>query len=88
MIGFSARDRKLWLIKAHSPDPAPSDYHILGHLKRHLGGKRFGDKDNLAAGVKRWFTTLDGDFPHTAYIPFHHVGKTASIVKGIVLISS
>jgi len=25
----------------HSPDLAPSDYHIFGPLKEHLGGKRF-----------------------------------------------
>ncbi|GFR84659.1 histone-lysine N-methyltransferase SETMAR [Elysia marginata] len=28
---------------AHSPDLAPSDFHLFVHLKRHLGGKKLED---------------------------------------------
>ncbi|GFO19770.1 histone-lysine N-methyltransferase SETMAR [Plakobranchus ocellatus] len=32
---------------AHSPDLAPSDFHLFGPLKRHLGGMAFETEDDL-----------------------------------------
>ena len=46
----------------HSPDLAPSDYHLFGPLKRHLAGKRFDEDEDLIQEVKTWLQKLDGDF--------------------------
>ncbi|GFO00549.1 transposase [Plakobranchus ocellatus] len=40
---------------AHSPDLAPSDFHLFGHLKRHLGGMAFEAEDNLISELRNWF---------------------------------
>ena len=39
----------------HSPDLAPSDFHLFGPLKHHLGGKKFEDDESLQAEVKHFF---------------------------------
>jgi len=41
----------------YSPDLAPSDYHLFLHLKKFLGGKRFGDDDDLKDAVQKWLTS-------------------------------
>ena len=46
----------------HSPDLAPSDYHLFGPMKRHLSGQRFNDDDELVNAVKEWLKHLDGKF--------------------------
>ena len=43
----------------HSPDLAPSDFHLFGHLKRHLSGSRFDTDDEVVADVKQWLRSLD-----------------------------
>ncbi|GFR81306.1 histone-lysine N-methyltransferase SETMAR [Elysia marginata] len=57
----SARLTQQWLQRysweilhhpAHSPDLAPSDFHLFVPLKRHLGGMAF----------ENWFAQLDLDF--------------------------
>ncbi|GFO50473.1 histone-lysine N-methyltransferase SETMAR [Plakobranchus ocellatus] len=47
---------------AHSPDLAPSDIHLFGPLKRHLGGKKFEYEDELIDEVRDWFSKFDADF--------------------------
>ncbi|GFO49983.1 histone-lysine N-methyltransferase SETMAR [Plakobranchus ocellatus] len=47
---------------AHSPDLAPSDCHLFGPLKRHLGGKKFEDEDEFIGEVCDWFSKLDANF--------------------------
>ncbi|GFN98065.1 histone-lysine N-methyltransferase SETMAR [Plakobranchus ocellatus] len=47
---------------AHSPDLAPSHFHLFGPLKRHLGGKKFEDEDELIGEVRDWFSKLDANF--------------------------
>ncbi|GFO45955.1 histone-lysine N-methyltransferase SETMAR [Plakobranchus ocellatus] len=47
---------------AHSPDLAPSDFHLFGPLKRHLGGMAFETEDDLISELKNWFDNLDVDF--------------------------
>ncbi|GFN76349.1 histone-lysine N-methyltransferase SETMAR [Plakobranchus ocellatus] len=37
---------------------APSDFHLFGPLKRHLGGKKFEDEDE----VRDWFSKLEANF--------------------------
>jgi len=46
----------------HSPDLAPSDFHLFGPLKRHLSGKRFQSDDAVVAEVHTWLKSLDGNF--------------------------
>ncbi|GFO42058.1 transposase [Plakobranchus ocellatus] len=47
---------------AHSPDLAPSDFHLFGPLKRHLGGMAFETEDDLISELRNWFENLDVDF--------------------------
>ncbi|GFN99464.1 transposase [Plakobranchus ocellatus] len=47
---------------AHSPDLAPSDFHLFGLLKRHLGGMAFETEDDLISELRNWFDALDVDF--------------------------
>ncbi|GFN77865.1 histone-lysine N-methyltransferase SETMAR [Plakobranchus ocellatus] len=54
-----------WIIlphPAHSPDLAPSDFHLFGPLKRHLGGMAFETEDDLISELRNWFDNLDVDF--------------------------
>ncbi|GFS06993.1 histone-lysine N-methyltransferase SETMAR [Elysia marginata] len=46
----------------HSPDLAPSDYHLFGPLKRELARKRFDDDEELVDHVRKWLQNLDGSF--------------------------
>ncbi|GFO17618.1 histone-lysine N-methyltransferase SETMAR [Plakobranchus ocellatus] len=47
---------------AHSPDLVPSDFHLFGPLKRHLGGMAFETEDDLISELRNWFDNLDVDF--------------------------
>lgn len=40
---------------AYSPDLAPSDYHLFGPLKKHLGGKHFEGDNDVQQEVRTWF---------------------------------
>ena len=46
----------------HRPDLAPSDYHLFGPLKRHLGGQKFDTDEALINEVNDWMAKLDGTF--------------------------
>jgi len=46
-----------WNILPHppySPDLAPSDNHLFGPLKEHLGGKRFRNNEEVLQDVQEW----------------------------------
>ncbi|GFO24582.1 histone-lysine N-methyltransferase SETMAR [Plakobranchus ocellatus] len=47
---------------AHSPDLAPSDFHLFGPLKHHLGGMASETEDDLISELRNWFDNLDVDF--------------------------
>ena len=47
---------------AYSPDLAPSDFHLFGHMKRWLGGQRFGTDETLQTGVERWLQAQAATF--------------------------
>jgi histone-lysine N-methyltransferase SETMAR len=50
-----------WELLAHlpySPDLAPSDFHLFGPLKNHLGGRRFTDDDVETEAFKVAETTV------------------------------
>ena len=38
----------------YSPDLAPSDYYLFGHLKKELRGKRFADDNELKSATEHW----------------------------------
>ncbi|GFR86394.1 von Willebrand factor A domain-containing protein 3A [Elysia marginata] len=57
----------------HSPDLAPSDYHLFGPLKHELAGKRFDDNEELVDHVRKWLQNLDGSFFREGiYSMLHH----------------
>jgi transposase len=37
----------------YSPDLAPSDFHLFGHMKEHLRGQKFAD-DEVMEAVQSW----------------------------------
>jgi histone-lysine N-methyltransferase SETMAR len=39
---------------AHSPDLAPSDFHLYGPLKGALGGRRFRCVEDVKNAVHQW----------------------------------
>jgi histone-lysine N-methyltransferase SETMAR len=39
---------------AHSPDLAPSDFHLFGLLKEALGGRRFRCDEDVKNVVHQW----------------------------------
>jgi hypothetical protein len=48
-------DRRIWLDCApHSPDLAPTDFHLLGPLKEALRGTRFDHDDSVIGAVRTW----------------------------------
>ncbi|GFO28906.1 histone-lysine N-methyltransferase SETMAR [Plakobranchus ocellatus] len=49
-------------LPAHSPDLAPSDFHLFGPLKCHSGGMAFETEDDLISELRNWFDNLDDDF--------------------------
>jgi histone-lysine N-methyltransferase SETMAR len=42
----------------HSPDLAPSDFHLFGPFKNLLSEKRFEDQNALQKTVLQYFTSL------------------------------
>ncbi|GFN86242.1 transposase [Plakobranchus ocellatus] len=70
---------------AHSPNLAPSDFHLFGPLKRHLGGMAFETEDDLISELRNWFDNLDVDFFRVVSIRPCRAGKNASISTGITL---
>ena len=54
-----------WIILPHppySPDLAPSDCHLLGSLKEHLGRKRFCSNEEMIQDVQEWLHWQPKDF--------------------------
>jgi hypothetical protein len=55
----------IWNVLPHppySPDLAPSDYHLFGLLKEHLGGKRFRINEKVIQVVQEWLHMQPKDF--------------------------
>ena len=46
----------------YSPDLAPTNYHLFLNLKKHLGGQRLQDDDQVKTVVMQWLTSQAGDF--------------------------
>jgi histone-lysine N-methyltransferase SETMAR len=43
----------------YSPDLAPSDFHLFGPLKKHLGGRRLATDGEVQQDVMSWLQALD-----------------------------
>lgn len=46
----------------YSPDLAPSDYHLFGPLKKHLGGTKFSSDEEVKDAVHEWLCTRPKSF--------------------------
>jgi histone-lysine N-methyltransferase SETMAR len=44
--------------RAHSPDLAPSDFHLFLHLKKHLAGQKFHEDEEVKNEVTAWLRAL------------------------------
>ncbi|GFO14784.1 histone-lysine N-methyltransferase SETMAR [Plakobranchus ocellatus] len=62
VLGSKTAEQVCKMNQAHSPDLAPSDFHLFEPLKRHLGDKKFEDEDELIGEVCDWFSKLDANF--------------------------
>lgn len=54
-----------WEVLVHppySPDLAPSDYHLFGPLKDHLGGTKFDTDEDVRNAVQKWLHTMPETF--------------------------
>ena len=52
-----------WEMVPHPPySPAPSDYHLLGPLKNHLGGTKFSDDEAAKEICHEWLKSQPRDF--------------------------
>jgi hypothetical protein len=54
-----------WEVLDHPPystDLAPSDFHLFGPFKKHLGGRRFATDDEVRQAIMSWLQALDIDF--------------------------
>jgi histone-lysine N-methyltransferase SETMAR len=45
----------------YSPDLAPSDFHLFGPLKKHLGGRRLATDGEVQQALMSWLQALDTD---------------------------
>jgi hypothetical protein len=46
----------------HSPDLAPSDYHMSGPLNEAMGGKKFHSDQEVHQAVPEWLCTRPQEF--------------------------
>jgi histone-lysine N-methyltransferase SETMAR len=47
---------------SHSPDLAPSDYHVFGKLKDHIAGEKFDDDGETKDEVLKWLNEQAAEF--------------------------
>ncbi|UYV73526.1 hypothetical protein LAZ67_10003964 [Cordylochernes scorpioides] len=55
----------------HSPELAPSDFHLYPALKWHLGGKHFANDDEVQAEANHWLLRQDtacNNFPMKGHL--------------------
>jgi transposase len=46
----------------YSPDLAPSDFHLFGHLKEHMLGQNFADDNEVMEAVQSWLKATPKNF--------------------------
>ncbi|GFS27714.1 histone-lysine N-methyltransferase SETMAR [Elysia marginata] len=47
---------------AHSPDIAPSPYHLLPQVKKYLEGHHYDNDEGVIADVRRWCRGQSSEF--------------------------
>jgi hypothetical protein len=47
---------------AHSPDLAPSDFHLFLHLKKYLTGQKFHEDEEMKNEVTAWLRAQAAEF--------------------------
>ncbi|GBM69910.1 hypothetical protein AVEN_96426-1 [Araneus ventricosus] len=52
---------KFWT-PSYSPDLAPSDFHLFGHLKHNLGGNHYNDEEDVKTAVTSWLSEQAASF--------------------------
>ncbi|GFN84031.1 hypothetical protein PoB_001053700 [Plakobranchus ocellatus] len=75
---------------AHSPDLAPSDFHLFGPLKRHSGGMAFETEDDLITELRNFIGLIILTLISFEWVSIRccRAGKNASISTGITWRSS
>jgi hypothetical protein len=68
---------------SHSPDFAPSDYHLLSKLKQSLGGKTYSDDDEVQDAVMTWLREQTGD-SYDAEIKKNSFPGTLNVLRSMV----
>jgi transposase len=65
------QDRQWELLEhpPYNPDLVPSDFHLFGSLKKHLGDKRLADDEEIKTGVRRWLRQQSKDIDTAAFDP-------------------
>jgi hypothetical protein len=46
----------------HSPDLAPSDFHLFERMKEHLRGQKFVNDNDVMEGVQSWLKAMPKSF--------------------------
>jgi len=65
LLALWAPSRNKWNILPHppyNPDLAPSDYHLFGPIKEHLGRERFCNNEEMIQDVQEWLHWQPKDF--------------------------
>jgi hypothetical protein len=68
----------------YSPDLAPSDFHLFGPLKNHLGGRRFATDVEVQQAAMSWLQALDTDFFYAGVDALLYRWDNASASMGIM----
>jgi hypothetical protein len=58
---------KVLSYRPYSPNLALSDFHLLGPLKKFLGGQHFSTDDEVKQAVLGWFSRTDKSFYAEAF---------------------
>lgn len=51
----------------YRPNLAPSDFNLFKHLKKHLGGRHFRNKDIIQQAICIWLHNLDANFFYAGF---------------------
>ncbi|UYV73909.1 hypothetical protein LAZ67_11001400 [Cordylochernes scorpioides] len=63
---------KIFTHPPHSPELAPSDFHLYPALKWHLGGKHFANDDEVQAEANHWLLRQDTAWYNSDSRQDHH----------------
>jgi transposase len=64
----------------HSPDLAPSDFHLFLHLKKFLAGQRFDNDEDVKRAVQKWLSSQAATFYDEGIQNWYPITINASIM--------